>query len=238
MTDPFEEATASNKAAPSSGNVDSVPAGALKDADDPFGTSSEYKGSGRDWDYRLPFDEARGRLVVMLPLEYTDKAEKPEEYRKDKDDVYREEYRVDLWLLNGDPFSYKVMAKKEGSEEKEEKVIEVSPSAGTDVNGVKVPGQRFRRQSIFTPSLIGALKGVDKDGRLLIGVLDMVPWAQDARKGLTPEKLEENRAAWLKGGGKGTAPRYTWGLDDRPHILTPELRSLAKAWWDVYRTTI
>lgn len=238
MSDPFDEAT-QNASANAGTATATVPAGTLQNTDDPFATSSEYKGSG-NWDYRIPFEDLEGKLVVMKPTSFDPKANKPENFRQGPDDTTREEYRVELWLLNGSAFNYTVQVPDPDSTTggKIEKVINVDPSQGTEIDGVKVPGARFRSQSIPHGQLIQALKGVDKDGRLLIGIMSRFPTVTDARKGVKPEDVKRKRAEWLAAGARGNAPQSTWNLDDRPTVLTPELRSLAGKWWGEYRKTV
>lgn len=242
MSDPFEDATqnsgTSTATAERQGNA--VPSGTLNNTDDPFGTTSEYKGSGGQWDPRVPFDEIEGRLVVMKPISFNPKANKPEQFRQGPDDTTREEYRVELWVLNGAPFEYTYTEPNPDKPgERIEKIAAVHPEIGTVIGDVTVPGARFRSQSIPNGQLIGALKGVDKDGRLLIGVVSRMPVITDARKGVTPEDIAADRAKWLAGGAKGK-PKYqsTWSLDDRPHVLTDALKGVAGAWWMQYRKTV
>jgi hypothetical protein len=173
----------------------------------------------------------------MKPTSFDPKASKPEDFRSGPDDTTREEYRVELWVLNGAPFTFEVKRKAQDGTETTE-TIAVDPSAGTKIGEVLVPGARFRSQSIPQGQLIGALKGVDKDGRVLMGVMARVPTVTDARKGKTPEDVKSERAAWLAGGARGNAPRSTWSLDDRAHVLTAELKQVAGAWWAQYRKTV
>lgn len=244
MTDPFEEATQGTANTTGTGTASAtdgargVPAGPLGNVDDPFSTASEFAGSGGgQWDARVQFEDLEGKLVVMKPTRFEPKANKPENYRQSADDLYREEYRVELWLLTGESFSFDVTRKdKDGTETTE--TVQVNPSAGTKVGEVLVPGSRFRSQSIPQGQLIKALKGVDDQGRMLIGVMSRVPTVTDARKGVTPEDITAKRAAWVKGGARGEAPRSTWNLDDRAHVYTPALKSVAGAWWAEYRKTL
>ncbi len=242
MSDPFEDATQTGNTATATAerNSNAVPAGTLNNSDDPFATTSEYKGTGGQWDPRVPFDEIEGRLIVMKPVSFDEKANKPEAFRQGPDDTTREEYRVELWVLDGPAFDFTYNAQDPNNPtEKIEKTQHVDPSAGTEVGDVKVPGARFRSRSIPQGQLIGALKGVDKDGRLLIGVMSRMPTVPDARKGVTPEDIKTDRAKWLAGGAKGnTKYRSTWSLDDRAHVLTPDLRAIAGAWWAQYRKTV
>lgn len=239
MSDPFEDATQSNTStAPSTNAVsNAVPAGALSNTDDPFGTTSEYKGSGGQWDPRVSFEDLEGKLIIMKPTSFDPKASKPEDFRAGPEDTTREEYRVELWILNGAPFTFE-HKKKDAQGNETVESIAVDPSAGTKIGDVLVPGARFRSQSIPQGQLIGALKGVDKDGRVLMGVMSRVPTVTDARKGKTPEDVKSERAAWLAGGARGNAPRSTWSLDDRAHVLTAKLKQVAGAWWGEYRKTV
>jgi len=240
MSDPFESATQGNVAtAERAPDSTAVPAGMLRNNDDPFGTISQYKGSGGQWDPRVPFEDLEGRLIVMKPISFRNDAPKPEQFRQGLDDTTRDEWRVELWVLNGAPFTFTYNERDpENAENKIEKTMSVDPSQGTLIGDVKVPGARFRSQSIPQGQLIGALNGVNKDGHLLIGVMSRVPTVADARKGVTPEVIKAERVAWLAAGGRGKLRQSTWSLDDRVQVYTPALKSVAGAWWAEYRKTV
>lgn len=247
MSDPFEDATSNGTTtttatAPSAGTA--VPAAALQNTDDPFGTVSQYRGSGGQWDPRVPFEDLEGRLIVMKPISFRDDAPKREEFRQNAQDTVQDEWRVEMWILSGAPFSFKhkVPNPNDPAGDKVEAVMNVDPSQGTvldtPIGEVKVPGARFRMQSIPQGQLIQALNGVSKQGKLLIGVMSRVPIEADRRKGVTPEQVKSERAEWFAAGGRGKLRQSTWALDDRAHVYTPALASMAGAWWAEYRKTV
>lgn len=226
MTDPWAAAQQSIQAAKE------TPAGPVQDMSNPFATQAEGSaaiGSGGQWDPRVPFDLIEGRMVVMVPKSYRNDAPIPAAFNP-KEGETREEYRVDLVILDGSPFSFEYNFKASKDAEPEKRKWEVTSFPST-----------HRGQTIAQGQLVRALKGVDKEGKFLYGVMAMVPQLRDQGLYPTPEKLAEARKAWiaaLTAGQRGVSePRYTWGLDDRPHILTTERINLALAWWETEKAT-
>lgn len=193
---------------------------------DPFGRSSEYAGQGGAWDPRVPFDDIEGRACIFVPKSFRDDA--PDPFNEGEK---REEWRVDIVVLEGPVFSYTAKIKESKDAEAVEKTIEVNEFPAT-----------FRSQSISQGQLVAALKGVDKDPAklFLFGVLTRVPQKRDAGK-YTIESIAASRAAYVeyvKRTGK-TEPdnrqRSTWNLDDREQVLSPQRFALARAWWEQER---
>lgn len=224
MTDVWQAASAAsanNAAATTVGE----PAAAPIDTNNPFATQSEgsdVMGSGGGWDPRVPFDQIEGRMVILVPKSFRDDAPVPEAFRKTADEV-REEFRVDLFILDGEPFEfeYNFKASKDAAVEKKVWKVETFPSM-------------HRQQTVANGQLVRALKGAQKTGKFLYGVMTRVPvWAD--RSKYTIESLATARLAWIANlaAGKATPePRSTWGLDERPNALTSERISLAVAWWE------
>lgn len=198
--------------------------------DNPFAKQSEGRaaaGGGGDWDPRVPFQDIEGRMVVMVPKSYRDDAPIPEKFNPKQGEV-REEYRVDLVVLDGEPFSFTHTFRASKDAEPEEKVKEV-----TEFPFVA------RGQTVAQGQLIRALKGAEKNGQFLYGVLTRVPQLRDAKQYPTPEALAAARKQWiadLSAGKNATEPRFTWGLDERPAALTPERVNLAAQWWELEKT--
>jgi hypothetical protein len=197
--------------------------------DSPFATQSQGSdavGSGGGWDPRVPFELMEGRMVVLVPKSFRDDAPVPEQWRKKPDEV-REEFRVDVVILDGEPFDfeYDFKASKDAEKEKRTWKVETFPSL-------------HREQTIANGQLVRALKGAHKTGSFLYGVVTRVPVWADRGKYPTPEALAEARKVWIAGlsAGKATPePRSTWGLDERPFALTPARIALAAAWWEIER---
>ena len=226
MSDVWAAAQASQPA--TSTQSAATPAAPVSNMDNPFATQKQGAeaagGGGGTWDPRVPFDLLEGRMIIMVPKSFRDDAEIPATFNP-KPGETREEYRVDIVVLDGAPFSFEYTFKASKDAEPEKRTWEVKEFPST-----------HRGQTIAQGQLIKALKGVDKSGAFLYGVMAMVPQFRDQSLYPTPEALAEARKAWiaaLSAGQKGvTEPRYTWGLDERPHILTPERINLALAWWE------
>jgi hypothetical protein len=64
---------------------------------------------------------------------------------------------------------------------------------------------------------------------MVLGVLQRIPTADTAEKlkiETTPEAYTEARTAWLKGGAKGTEPKYAWILAE----YSAEQAKRVRAW--------
>lgn len=229
--DPWASASAAaTKATPtpaSNTNTGVQSAGVAVDVANPFATQQEAAatvGGSGTWDPRVPFDVIEGRMIVMVPKSFREDAPVPAAFSPKEDDV-REEYRVDLIVLDGERFSfeYNFRASKDAEVEKRTWEVREFPSL-------------HRGQTVAQGGLIRALKGADKTGRFLYGVMTMVPQVRDLSLYPTPEALKAARDEWIAALGAGkrglNEPRYTWGLDDRPHVLTPDRINLAVQWWE------
>lgn len=209
-----------------------TPASPVSNMENPFATQTQGAaavGSGGQWDPRVPFDALEGRMIVMVPKSFRDDAPVPAAFNPKEGEV-REEYRVDIIVLDGGPLTYEETFKESKDAEPQKRTVSV-----TDFPYVR------RGQTIAQGQLVRALKGADKNGAFLYGVMTMVPQLRDQGIYPTPEKLAEARKAWiaaLSAGQKGVSePRYTWGLDERPHVLTPERINLALAWWETEKAS-
>jgi hypothetical protein len=241
MTSGIDEFAAASEAA--SGNVGtqngntpaSAPAvaGPAMEFDDPFATGDQIKsGGGGQWDPRIPFEEIAGRTVLMIPREFRFDAPNPfpgQEGNK------REEFRVDLVILDGGPLEFDVLDRE----------------ASTDTNKVyktetiSTFPHMAKLQSVAQGSLIGKLKGLTGltanetknytwqvgATQLYLGVMSYAPYAAAERKGATIDTVTATVKQWIDRGRKGTKPEYTWILDYRPDVLTQERRKLALKWW-------
>jgi hypothetical protein len=195
--------------------------------DDPFAKQSEAAAAagpmGGQWDPRVPFEDIEGRMVIMVPKSYRDDAPIPEAFNP-KEGETREEYRVDLVVLDGGALEYEYNFKENKDAEPVKKTMTVTEFPHTALGQTVVQGQ-----------LIRALKGAAKEGKFLYGVMIRVPQLRDQKLYPTPEALAAARKEWIAklSSGKVTPePRYTWGLDERPEALTPERLSLAGQWWE------
>jgi len=227
MSDPWAEAQAAQNAARNTANKPAGNAGRaaapVQDMANPFRTTQEVAPAGGQFDPFVPHTQLLGRMIVMVPKSFTDQDPKKEEYGGGVQD----RWTVDIVVLDGGPltFDYTTKETKDGPEVK--KTMNVTEFPAT-----------FRGQWERHPQLVGALNGADKEGAFIYGVYSMVPTAADARGGLTIEKLAENTEQWYadiaarKPGTPASAPRHTFNLDSRPHIMTQERINLALAWWE------
>lgn len=224
MTDAFQAAAQAAAASTTQTAVNSnIPAGKRSDVDDPFATSSEIQ-TGGVWTPRVPFEDIEGRMVVIVPKSFNPTADDP--FNKGEK---REEFRVDLVVLDGEPFTYEYTERNDadptGPRLDKEKRVDAFPFTALS-------------QSIAQGGLVGKLKPIFEDGRLFMGVMSYAPWKADEKKGATIDSTRRIVQAWIEKGRKGTKPNYTWALDDRPAVLTPERRALAGQWWNEYRKTL
>lgn len=231
-TDPYAQA---DQASNSQGSASTNSTGTAQAANpnvnvnNPFATQSEgaaAAGSGGQWDPRVNFALLEGRMVIMVPKQYTSDAPVPKDFNP-KPGETREEWRVDLVVLDGESFSfeYNFRASKDADPEKRTQNVTEFPSM-------------HRSQTVAQGQLVRALKGADKDGKFLYGVMTKVAQLRDVKLYPTPEALAAARTQWiadLQAGKPTTEPRYTWGLDDRPNVLTPARLQLAADWWTAYK---
>lgn len=224
--DPWASASANATQSTTTGGSTGGLTAAPINSDNPFATQSQGSdavGSGGGWDPRVPFELMEGRMVILVPKSFRDDAPVPEQWRKNVDDV-REEFRVDVVILDGAPFEFEhdFKASKDAEKEKRTWKVESFPSL-------------HREQTVANGQLVRALKGAYKTGAFLYGVVTRVPVWADRGKYPNPEALAEARKAWiaaLSAGKSMPEPRSTWGLDERPTALTPARIALASAWWE------
>ena len=220
-TDPFAAAQVGATAtAPATNGAD--PFTAAGDMDDPFATSSDYRGG--DFTPSAPIENLQGRLVVMIPRKLDPNAPDPNNPGKT-----REQYTVDLTVLTGGRLAYwykqKADAERGIPEEMKEYVVEdVSPANPFTILGYWVP----------QGAIIGKLKQAHANGRPYLGVPAMIPVKADRDKGKTAAQVRAEVAAWIERGRQGARPRYTWVLEDP----TPEQRAAAVQWWSANKANI
>lgn len=224
MTDAFQAAAAAASAQTASTVASqAIPAGKRADVDDPFATSSEIK-TGGVWTPRVPFEDIEGRMVVMVPKSFDPEARDPH-----NEGETREEFKVDLIVLDGDPFTYEYTERNQEDP--------TGPRIDKQMSVESFPFTALS-QSIPQGGFISKLKPLFEDGRLYMGVMSYAPYRADEKKGATIDSTKAIVEAWISKGRKSAKPRYTWTLDDRKHVLTPERRALAVAWWNEYRKTL
>lgn len=244
MSDAF--AAASEAASAGSAKTETTPAKThmpttpAREMSNPFAKSSELKsGGGGGWDPRVPFEEIAGRLVVMIPKSFDPEADNP--FNKDEK---REEFRVDLVVLDGGEFEFDY--NETDPNNPNDKVLKTRKVAADELPFTA------REQTVAQGSLIGKLKdlcdipprGGEKvvfktPPRLYLGVMAYYPYARDIKKGATIDSITQKVEEWIARGRKpASKPEYTWMLDDRENVLTPEREALAGEWWNEFKKTL
>lgn len=217
MSDPFAAAQVAPESRPDAftGNVDT---------DDPFATSSDYRGG--DFTPSAPLESLKGRTVVMIPRKLDPNAADPNNPGKT-----RELYTVDLTVLTGGrlAYFYKQKADPEANPPREEAMLEhvvedVSPDNPFTIKGYWVP----------QGAVIGKLKKAHAEGRPFLGTVAMVPTKADKDRGVTAAQVQKSVEDWIGRGRVGARPRYTWVLEDPD----PAGRAAAVAWWKANRESI
>jgi hypothetical protein len=217
-TDPFAAAQVGGNA----GTATADPFRSNAEVDDPFATSSDYKGG--DFTPAAPIEALDGRLVVMIPRSLDSNAKDP-----NNEGQTREQYTVDLYVLSGGrlTYYYNVKADPESGREAETKemvVEDITPANPFVITGYWVPQQ----------GILGKLKKAHKDGRPFLGVVDMLPVSADRQKGKTSAQIRAEYSAWVQRNRAGARPRYSWTLSDP----SPDLRAAAIEWWKANRENI
>jgi hypothetical protein len=260
MTDAFAQAAQQaaeqaqqNAPAPAQATAVQAPVGNPVDLSNPWVTSTDVPTGGGDWDPRVPFEEIVGRTVAMIVREYDPQAKNPfYKTTETPDKMFREEIRVDMAIVDGDPFSYEIT--KNDPNDSNKKIYQT-----ITIDSVPYVA---RRQSVAQGQLIGKLKGVvglprfnapktifTDTPRLYVGVVSYAPFAGDARNGKTIEHVTAEMNEWVARGRKGTEPDRTFVLDDRKHVIDFTARDAAgnpsdprvialNAWWAEYSKTL
>lgn len=187
-----------------------------------FATSSQFKGGA--WDPYVPNESLEGRLVVMAIKSYTDTAPVPESFNQPPGSV-REEYKIDLIVLDGEPFSF---------DYKKEKASPGKDEVWAKFEVPEIPFV-FKGQGVAQPVLVGKLNGARSTGSMgILGVMVRYPYAKDLKQGATIESVTAAVKSWEDRGKNGTKPKHTWYLDDRPEVLTKERWDIFNAWLPTY----
>jgi hypothetical protein len=190
------------------------------DEDDPFATAEDVARASGPFVPRPYLSDLAGRLVVMVPREFTKDAPK----RKDRIEAggaeTEERYTVDMACLDGGALTFWYNKREEANAEPvlTEHTIEADelPFLWTSV---------YRTEG----NVIGQLKKIDGKARpLLIGRVRRGAQAPDRKKGVTTDQVEAAWTAWDARGRKGPQPKFSWIMD--VDAVTPEDKALALAW--------
>lgn len=189
--------------------------------EDPFATPDDVKGGA--FTPTPPFEALDGHLVVMVPRSFRDDAPIPEEYRTADGPKVRDQYTVDMVILDGPPvtFEYNGPIKVDGKRDRLSTTVTEFPALFTGVWRVEA-------------SIVGQLKKVDGSARpMLLGVLRRGPQAKDRQAGKTFEHIAFAFDAWRKN-PKGMPPRFSWQIDT---AITPEQKAAAMSWWNAAKAS-
>lgn len=195
--------------------------------DDPFATADDVKSSGV-FVPRPPVEILENRLLVMVPRSF-DKEAKVSDYLRSKGfPETREEWTIDLIVLDGGPMEYTYRSKVQGKEnEFEDKTMSVDEFPFT------VPGFR-----VSWANIIGSLNKLDASPRPFgVGRIKGGYSAKEMRNGRTFEEFAQELAAWEEKVKKsprtaGEKPKAKW------HFVIDEsddAMAKARAWWAVAR---
>lgn len=189
------------------------------DEEDPFAASADVK-SG-PFTPRPALEDLEGRLLVLVPRALDKEAKTPEEWVRKGAQPTREQYTVDMVVLDGGPLTYQYKDKvtKDGATTVQMKEFEV-------------PALPFMWAGVWRSeaSIIGQLKRVDGTKKpMLLGVLRKGPQADDRKNGVTWQDIARLTAEWRKN-PRGNAPSFSWFIDVEAGE-TPGARTLAHDWW-------
>lgn len=214
MSDPFAAAQVS-PAAPASD-----PFTGAHDMDDPFATSSDFRGG--DFTPSPTLEVLKGRVVVMIPRSFNPSAKDPNDPTGQKT---RELYTVDLAVLDGGKlaYTYKRKGNPEATDPKDRE--DTYPEFSVDVT----PDSPFVVKGFWVPQggVIGKLKQAHANGRPYLGVPAIVPVKADRDKGKTAADVQRDLDNWVARGRTGPRPLFSWVLADP----TEAQRQIARDWW-------
>jgi hypothetical protein len=189
------------------------------DEDDPFADADTAKAGGGSFTPRPALEDLEGRLLAMIPRELDKESKTPDIYVQKGASPTREQYTVDMALLDGGPltFTYKEKVTKGNTTTVEDKefTVDALPFLWTGV---------WRNES----AIIGQLKKVDGTAKpILLGRLVRGPQARDRKAGKTIADVADAFAAWRKN-PKGMMPAFSWQIDTE---ITAADSQLAREWW-------
>jgi hypothetical protein len=194
-------------------------------ADDPFAASEDIK-TGGVYVPRPPVEILEGRLIVMVPRSF-DKEAKVSDYLQEKGfPAVREEWTIDLVVLNGAPMEYTYRSKKDGTEnEYEEKTMKV------DTFPFLVPGFK-----VSWANIIGSLNKLASSPKPFgLGHIRGGYSAKEMRNGKTFDMFADEMKTWedkvrTSPRSAGEKPRAKWHF-----VISDDAadRALALSWWNV-----
>lgn len=209
--DPFA-ALSSQAPAPTSSTATIVP-GPTDPTADPFGTPDQFGGQsgprGPKW------SDLMGRLIALKPLELLQNQPIQSDPNKTQDF-----WVTDLTVIGGGPITVVTPAREFRGQQMPE-----------ESHSFEMPYTWFRWYA-YGAGVKVKLDGVaaDPGTTMLLGVVRRCPDGNGYRKGLTPDDIDKQWAAYreiLISGRDATKPTFSWGLVD-PNA---EQRIAALAWY-------
>lgn len=194
--------------------------------DDPFATADEAKSTGGAFVPWPGIEAVAERLVVLVPRSQDLEAKVSEYLQRTYNlPATREEWKVDLIVLDGGELKYTYRSKVDGSEgEFEEKEFQV---AAGDLPFL-IPGWR-----VTWGNIMGTLNKIHGGPRPFgLGRIRAGYSIKEMRAGRTFEEFAKEREAFYASPRGKKEPRPVW------HFEVSDLaadRSLALAWWNVAR---
>jgi hypothetical protein len=187
------------------------------DEDDPFADAATARQGAGTFTPRPALEDLEGRTVIMVPRGLDKEAKTPDMWVAKGAQPTREQYTVDLVVLDGGPlsFPYKDKVTEGNTTRVEEKTFTVD----------ELP---FMWKGVWRTeaSIIGQLKKVDGTSKpMLLGVLRKGPQADDRKAGVTWQNIAEAFEVWRKN-PRGNAPKFSWFVD-----VDSANKELALAWW-------
>jgi hypothetical protein len=192
------------------------------DEDDPFASEADVKGNSGPFVPWPGIEAVRNRLVVLVPRSHDPEAKVSEFLQRTYNlPATREEWKIDLVVLDGGDLSYTYRAKVQNTEnEFEEKTHEVSAS---DLPFV-IPGWK-----VSWGNVIGALNKIaDGSKPFGLGRLRAGYNVADMRKGKTFDQFTAEQEAFYAAPKGKKEPRAVWHFEATD---APEDRTIALAWW-------
>ncbi len=202
----------------------------VEDDFDPFATSDDVKTGSGVFIPRPPIDGLRDRLSVLVPRSFDKEAKVSDFLRREYNlPEVREEWTIDLVVLDGGTLEYPYRSKVQGTENEYE-----DKTWTQDTFPFVVPNFK-----VSWANIIGTLNKLSASPRPFgLGRVRAGYSAADMRKGKTFAQFREEENAWIEKARKdpakaGDKPKAKWHfeLDE-----SPEARKVALAWWNVAKT--
>lgn len=198
----------------------------MDDDFDPFATADDVKSGGGVFVPRPPIDALRDRLIVMVPRSFDAEAKVSDFLRKTYNlPETREEWTLDLIVLDGGTLEYPYRSKVQGTDDEFEDKTKVVSEFPFEVPNFKASWA----------NIIGTLNKLsDSPKPFAAGRIRAGYSAAENRKRKDPfAEFRAEEDAWAERARKdpkkaGDAPKAKWHFE---LDASPEALALARAWW-------